>query len=80
VLFVFFVVNNDHLAMPEPEIAISRPQRWDEPFGQMTDREVDHLLRIAPFREIDASAFPLRQQCISDFGWHGARGARATRS
>ena len=44
--------------MPELEIAIVRPQRWDEPFGEMTDADVDSLLRIAPFRQMDASAFP----------------------
>ena len=44
--------------MPEFEIAIPRPRRWDEPFGQMTERDVDALLRIEPFRSIDASAFP----------------------
>jgi Fe-S-cluster-containing dehydrogenase component/CRP-like cAMP-binding protein len=44
--------------MPELEIAIPRPQRWDEPFGDMTEREVDHLLRIEPFRSIDAASFP----------------------
>ena len=44
--------------MPELEIAVARPQRWDEPFGEMTERDVDQLLRIEPFRSIDASAFP----------------------
>ncbi len=44
--------------MPELEIAIPRPQRWDEPFGELTDGDVDALLRIEPFRSIDASAFP----------------------
>ena len=29
--------------MPELEIAIPRPQRWDEPFGDMTERDVDQL-------------------------------------
>ncbi len=45
--------------MPELEIAIPRPQRWDVPFGQMADADVDKLLAIEPFRSIDASAFPL---------------------
>lgn len=44
--------------MPELEIAIPRPQRWDVPFGQMTESDVDRLLAIEPFRGIDANAFP----------------------
>jgi len=44
--------------MPELEIAIPRPQRWDEPFGEMTERDVDQLLRLEPFRSIDGGAFP----------------------
>lgn len=44
--------------MPELEIAVPRPQRWDEPFGEMTDADADALLRVDPFRRIDASAFP----------------------
>jgi Fe-S-cluster-containing dehydrogenase component/CRP-like cAMP-binding protein len=45
--------------MTEVEIAVPRPQRWDEPFGEMTERDVDMLLRTEPFRSIDVSAFPL---------------------
>ena len=44
--------------MPEFEIAIARPQRWNDPFGEMTERDVAALLRVEPFRSIDASAFP----------------------
>jgi Fe-S-cluster-containing dehydrogenase component/CRP-like cAMP-binding protein len=44
--------------MSEFEIAISRPQRWDVPFGEMAERDVDRLLAIEPFRSIDARAFP----------------------
>jgi Fe-S-cluster-containing dehydrogenase component/CRP-like cAMP-binding protein len=44
--------------MPELEIAIPRPQRWDVPFGPMTEKDVDRLLAIEPFRRIDPSAFP----------------------
>lgn len=41
------------------EVAISRPQRWDEPFGEpMRDDEVDRLLAIDPFAAIDAASFP----------------------
>jgi Fe-S-cluster-containing dehydrogenase component/CRP-like cAMP-binding protein len=44
--------------MAEFEIAVPRPRRWDEPFGSMTDADVAALMRIEPFRSIDASAFP----------------------
>src|SRR3954471_1237899 len=44
--------------MPELEIAIPRPQRWDVPFGPMTEADIDRLLAIEPFHSIDASAFP----------------------
>jgi Fe-S-cluster-containing dehydrogenase component/CRP-like cAMP-binding protein len=44
--------------MPELEIAIPRPRRWDEPFGEMSEGDVDALMRIEPFRSIDAGAFP----------------------
>src|SRR5437868_2258776 len=44
--------------MPELEIAITRPQRWDVPFGRMTEHDIDRLLAIEPFRSIDATAFP----------------------
>ncbi len=44
--------------MPELELAIPRPQRWNEPFGEVTERDIDRLLTIEPFRSIDAGAFP----------------------
>jgi Fe-S-cluster-containing dehydrogenase component/CRP-like cAMP-binding protein len=44
--------------MSELEIAIPRPQRWDEPFGELSEPDVERLLSIEPFRGIDASAFP----------------------
>jgi Fe-S-cluster-containing dehydrogenase component/CRP-like cAMP-binding protein len=45
--------------MPELEIAVPRPQRWDVPFGeQMSDRDTERLLSIDPFRRADATAFP----------------------
>jgi CRP-like cAMP-binding protein/ferredoxin len=44
--------------MSDVEIAVPRPQRWNEPFGEMTEADVDRLLRIEPFRGIDAGAFP----------------------
>jgi Fe-S-cluster-containing dehydrogenase component/CRP-like cAMP-binding protein len=44
--------------MAELEIAVPRPRRWDEPFGTMADADIAALLRVEPFRSIDASAFP----------------------
>jgi Fe-S-cluster-containing dehydrogenase component/CRP-like cAMP-binding protein len=44
--------------MPELEVAVTRPQRWNEPFGVMPDAAIDRLLRVEPFRSIDATAFP----------------------
>lgn len=41
------------------ETAIAKPKRWDQPFGaDMSDAEVDRLLRIEPFRSVDRSKFP----------------------
>ncbi|MGI9428420.1 MAG: oxidoreductase, partial [Bythopirellula sp.] len=46
-------------SMPQAEVAVARPQRWDVPFGDaMTEEGVDELLKIEPFRSIDASRFP----------------------
>jgi len=40
-------------------VAIDRPQRWDVPFGpDMTEGDVEHLLTIAPFKDIDEHKFP----------------------
>ena len=45
--------------MPNLEVTIPRPQRWDVPFGDsMSDRDVDDLLAIDPLRNVDADAFP----------------------
>ena len=38
---------------------IERPQRWDSPFGEnMTEADVQALLKIEPFRSMDAKTFP----------------------
>ena len=38
---------------------ISRPQRWDVPFGaSMTEADVERLLAIEPFAAMDAARFP----------------------
>jgi Fe-S-cluster-containing dehydrogenase component/CRP-like cAMP-binding protein len=45
--------------MAELVTRISRPQRWDVPFGtSMSERDVDHLLTSPPFSTIRASRFP----------------------
>jgi Fe-S-cluster-containing dehydrogenase component/CRP-like cAMP-binding protein len=44
--------------MPEMDVGMPRPRRWDEPFGEMTESDVDALLRIEPFCRTDARAFP----------------------
>ena len=37
---------------------IKRPQRWDKPFSdEMTDEDVDRLLTIPPFSNIDPTKF-----------------------
>lgn len=45
--------------MPQSEVAVSRPQRWDVPFGDaMRDEDVEQLLLIQPFRSMDPNLFP----------------------
>jgi Fe-S-cluster-containing dehydrogenase component/CRP-like cAMP-binding protein len=41
------------------EIAVERPRRWDEPFGdRMRDEDVDQLLDLPPFSDMDPAVFP----------------------
>ena len=41
------------------EIVVSRPQRWDVPFGDaMSDSDVDALLDVEPFRSMQPDKFP----------------------
>jgi Fe-S-cluster-containing dehydrogenase component/CRP-like cAMP-binding protein len=41
------------------EVAVERPRRWDEPFGDnMCDEDVDQLLELPPFSDMDPAAFP----------------------
>lgn len=45
--------------MTELEIVVSRPQRWDVPFGErMSDTDVERLLAVDPFSAADPAAFP----------------------
>jgi Fe-S-cluster-containing dehydrogenase component/CRP-like cAMP-binding protein len=45
--------------MIDTEVAVARPQRWDEPFDEaMQDADVDRLLHVEPFRGIDPGRFP----------------------
>ena len=40
-------------------VGVARPQRWDTPFDiDMTEAEVERLLRFEPFSRIDADRFP----------------------
>ncbi|MEM6330795.1 MAG: cyclic nucleotide-binding domain-containing protein [Planctomycetota bacterium] len=44
-----------------PEVAITRPTRWSEPFGDgMGEDVVARLLAIEPFRSMNAAAFPAK--------------------
>ena len=43
-------------------VTIQRPQRWDTPFGaDMTEKDVDHILRLEPFASMDPKRFPASQ-------------------
>ncbi len=45
--------------MAEEQVRISKPQRWDIPFGEdMTEARVERLMQQAPFNRIDESKFP----------------------
>ena len=45
--------------MAEEPVRISKPQRWDVPFGEdMTEARVERLMQQAPFNRIDESKFP----------------------
>ena len=45
--------------MAEESVRISRPQRWDVPFGKdMTEGDVERLMQQAPFNWIDQRKFP----------------------
>jgi Fe-S-cluster-containing dehydrogenase component/CRP-like cAMP-binding protein len=45
--------------MAEEPVSISKPQRWDVPFGEdMTEARVERLMQQAPFNRIDESKFP----------------------
>ncbi|HTV61929.1 MAG TPA: cyclic nucleotide-binding domain-containing protein [Verrucomicrobiae bacterium] len=47
--------------MPAAPTILERPQRWDAAFGpEMTNAEVERLLAMAPFRDMDADQFPKR--------------------
>jgi Fe-S-cluster-containing dehydrogenase component/CRP-like cAMP-binding protein len=47
--------------MPEPVATFQRPQRWDASFDpNMTEAEVDRLLSLAPFKDMNAERFPKR--------------------
>ena len=40
-------------------VTIQRPRRWDAPFsGDMNNVEVERILALDPFREMDRDRFP----------------------
>ena len=41
---------------------IQRPQRWDQPFGDMSEEHVQEVLSTQPFARIDPSNFPAHLQ------------------
>src|SRR5436305_15219912 len=46
--------------MPEA-LTFQRPQRWDASFDpDMTDAQVERLLSLAPFKDMNAERFPKR--------------------
>src|SRR6202165_2054244 len=45
--------------MAEEPVRISKPQRWDVPFGEdMTEARVERFIQEAPFNRIDEIKFP----------------------
>src|SRR5215472_11891865 len=45
--------------MAEESVRISKPRRWDVPFGkEMTEADVEQLMHKSPFDRIDESKFP----------------------
>ncbi len=45
--------------MSQLEVAVTRPQRWDVPFGDaMREEDVDQLLKIEPFCRMNPEDFP----------------------
>ena len=48
--------------MAESNVAIQRPQRWDNPFGpSMTDDDVRRILSLEPFSNMDRARFSATQ-------------------
>src|SRR6266480_4358863 len=47
--------------MPEAPQRVNKPERWGVPFdANMTEADVDRLLTLSPFREMDPAGFPAR--------------------
>lgn len=45
-------------AVTSTHTRIGAPQRWDVPFGEMSEQDVARVLRAEPFASIDRSGFP----------------------
>ncbi len=57
--FTIEVVIEEEEIIEDTNVNIARPKRWDVPFGaNMTDADVDYVLSLPPFSEIDQSKFP----------------------
>lgn len=59
-------------------LPIPRPRRWDQPFSpRMSEREVNRIITLAPFRQMDPSGFaanvPLRGILRNDTAVHRYR-------
>ncbi len=44
--------------MSAAALTMSRPQRWDVPFGDMSEADIDRLMALKEIAEIQADAFP----------------------
>ena len=54
-------------------LAIDRPRRWDQPFGpDVTDSDVDSVLALEVFQNVDATQFP-KDQSLRDIIKNDAR-------
>ncbi len=59
--------------MPASALIVDRPQRWDSAFDpEMSEAQVNRLLKFSPFKEMDAARFP-KKLALSDILRNDAR-------